>query len=352
LSIPLQPASRTLRLLRFFTGLVWLFAAWTTANHAAQGIATRFNLPIFANLLNQAFFLLLLVVGFSVLHWLSTRIGGLRASNSLPTRPTSKEEFQRGMALGWAMLLAAVLPLALVGTLHPMFSFAPSSFGVAAVSVITLAIGALATEVAFRGYLFTILIDTIGPTLSTLLMAFLYAAISSLRPSSTGLSILIAFVMGILFSMAYLRTHALWLGSGVHFAWNAATAVIFGLPVTAYTTYSSLVSTSVTGPDWFTGGDYGPEAGILTLFVVLAAMVVLFRITRAYAWNYTHSPIIPAGYEVVVAPPAAHVAMESAAAAAPAPLIQILGVTPTAPSTMPIIEEHLRRTPNNTDSTD
>ncbi len=340
--VPYTP-SRALRLLRFFTGLVWLFAAWTTANHAAQGIATRLNLPVFANLLDQAFFLLLLVVGFSVLQWISTRVGGLRASNCLPTRPSATEEFKRGAALGWAMLLAAVLPLALFGTLHPAFSFAPSSIGVAVVSVITLAIGALATEVAFRGYLYALLINTLGPTLSTLLMAFLYAAISSLRPSSTGLSILIAFVTGILFSMAYLRTHALWLGWGIHFAWNTAMAIIFGLPVTAYTTYSSIVSTSTTGPIWFTGGDYGPEAGLFTLFVVLLAMIALYRITRDYAWNYTHPPIIPAGYAVVVAPPAAHTAMENAAAAAPAPLVQILGSTPTAPSTLPIIEEHLRR---------
>jgi hypothetical protein len=330
LSLPHQPIppspvvytpSRGLRLLRFFTGIVWLFAAWTTASHAAQGIATRFNLPVFANLLDQGFFLLLLIVGFSVLQWVSTRVGGLRASNCLPTRPSAPDEFKRGAVLGWAMLLAAVLPLGLFGALHPVFSFAPSSIGVAFVAVVTLAIGALAT----------------------LLMAFLYAAISSLRPSSTGLSILVAFVMGILFSMAYLRTHAIWLGWGTHFAWNTAMAVIFGLPVTAYTTYSSIVSTSTTGPAWFTGGDYGPEAGLFTLVVVLLAMIALYRLTRDYAWNYTHPPIIPAGYAVVVAPPAAHTAMENAAAAAPAPLVQILGSTPTAPSTMPIIEEHLRR---------
>ncbi len=330
MSLPHQPIppspvvytpSRGLRLLRFFTGIVWLFAAWTTASHAAQGIATRFNLPVFANLLDQGFFLLLLIVGFSVLQWVSTRVGGLRASNCLPTRPSAPDEFKRGAVLGWAMLLAAVLPLGLFGALHPVFSFAPSSIGVAFVAVVTLAIGALAT----------------------LLMAFLYAAISSLRPSSTGLSILVAFVMGILFSMAYLRTHAIWLGWGTHFAWNTAMAVIFGLPVTAYTTYSSIVSTSTTGPAWFTGGDYGPEAGLFTLVVVLLAMIALYRLTRDYAWNYTHPPIIPAGYAVVVAPPAAHTAMENAAAAAPAPLVQILGSTPTAPSTMPIIEEHLRR---------
>jgi membrane protease YdiL (CAAX protease family) len=343
-SISLQPVpSRALQLLRFFTGFVWLFAAWTTAAHAAQGIATRFNLPVIAGLLNQGFFLLLLVVGFSVLQWLSTRTGGLRSSNGLPSRPSAPEEFKRGAALGWAMLLVAVIPLGLIGALHPAFSFVPSAWGLTVISLLTLLIGALATEVAFRGYLFLRLIDALGPTLATLLLSFLYAAVSSLRPSSTPLSVFIAFVTGILFAMAYLRTHGLWLGWGLHFAWNAATAVLFGLPVTAYTAYSTVVTTSVTGSAWFTGGDYGPEAAFFTLFIVLAAMVVLFRLTRDYAWNYTHAPIVAAAYEVVVTPPAAHAAMEASAAAAPAPLVQILTTTPTASSTLPIIDEHLRR---------
>ena len=44
-----------------------------------------------------------------------------------------------------------------------------------------------------------------------------------------------------------------------------------------------------------------------------------------------------------IAPPAAHTAMETAAATAPAPLVQILGSTPTAASTNPVIEQHLTR---------
>jgi hypothetical protein len=54
---------------------------------------------------------------------------------------------------------------------------------------------------------------------------------------------------------------------------------------------------------------------------------VLYRITRDFAWNYTHRPIMPAGYAVTIAPPAAHAAMEEAAVKAPA-LVQILPVTP------------------------
>jgi hypothetical protein len=58
-------------------------------------------------------------------------------------------------------------------------------------------------------------------------------------------------------------------------------------------------------------------------------------VTGDYAWSYTHPPIIPAGYDVTIAPPAAHVAMEQAVAAQPinpASLVQILPTTPQTPS--------------------
>jgi hypothetical protein len=64
---------------------------------------------------------------------------------------------------------------------------------------------------------------------------------------------------------------------------------------------------------------------------------VLVRVTDDYAWSYTHPPIIPAGYDVTIAPPAAHVAMEQAAGAEqpinPASLVQILPAAPQNPPT-------------------
>jgi hypothetical protein len=148
--------------------------------------------------------------------------------------------------------------------------------------------------------------------------------------------------MGVLFSSAYLRTHALWVGWGMHFAWNAATGVLIGLPVASDTTYGSLVTTNVTGPAWFSGGVYGPEGAAVTLFVLLAALAVLYRMTRGYAWEYTHPPIVAMGYPMTVAPPAAHTAMEESAAAQPGPLVQILSTTSMSSSTLPVIDEHLR----------
>ena len=349
---PTQPAysvPRSLQFALFVTGLLWLLAADSAADHAAQGIAGRINFALAEPPLQQAFFLFLLLVGFATLSWIATRTGGIRQINALPQRPTAPHEWRLGVAIGWATLLASVLPMMLAGDLHPQFWFAPRAWMTALISLLTLALGTLALEVAFRGYLYRCLIGAVGPTMATILLSGAYAIFSSFRPNSTGLSVVITFLAGVLFSMAYLRTHALWLGWGLHFAWDASTGILFGLPIAGKVNAAFLVDTNVSGSTWLTGGAYGPEGAFLTLIFLAAAMAVLYRLTREYAWNYTHAPIVSAGYPMDIAPPAAHSAMEAAAAAKPATLIQILPTTATTASTMPVIDEHLRSNTNDAD---
>jgi len=328
---------------------MWIVIAHGLADRAAQGLTLRFNLSIVSDLLEQLFFLFLLLIGFATLRWIATRnsrsdaLNTLRATSALPARATTREEFSRGAALGWSLLLAAIVPMMLLGALHPEFSFTLPNLGYALLSLLTIAVATLALEVTFRGFLFHQFIETTGPVFATLFLAFLYATLSAFHPAATPLSILDTFLFAILYAVAYLRTRALWLGWGIHFAWNAAAALLFGLPIAGNAGFNNLIFTSVTGPDWLTGGPYGPDAAFFTALLLAAGIFILYRITRHYAWEYTYTPPIPSGIAMDIAPPAAHTAMENEAAAAPAPLVQILGSTPTAASTNPVIEQHLNR---------
>jgi uncharacterized protein len=354
----LQPTSpnshlpRPFHLLLFLCGALWIAAAQGLATRAAEGLTIRFNLSIFYDLVQQLFFLFLLLWGFATIRWISTRQPSsrsavlptsIRSTNALPSRPTSRQEFLRGIALGWGMLLAAVIPMMLRGSLHPEFNLSLSNFGFALLSLLTIAVSTLALEVALRGFLFAEFIAATGPVFATLFLALACTTVASFHPGATLLSTLITFFFAILFSIAYLQTRALWLGWGIHFAWSAAATILFGLPIAGEAAYNNLIFTSVTGPDWLTGGPYGPQAAFFTLVVLILAVLVLYSITRQYAWDYTYHPPTAAGYPMDIAPPAAHTAMETAAAAAPAPLVQILSTTPTASSTTPTIEDRLTR---------
>ncbi len=324
-------------MLLFLGGGVWVIAARGLAVRAANGLTIRFNLSLLNDLIQQAFLLFLLLWGFATLSWMATRPStreedgrgyGLRAGNALPSRATTGEEWMRGAAIGWGMVLAALVPMVLTGSLHPQFDFSWENLGSAGVSLLTLALLTLTVEIVFRGFLFMEMIAATSSGFATFFLSFLYAALGSLRPDATLFSVLNTFLFGILLCTCYLRTRALWIGWGVHFGWNAVLAVLFGIPLSGDVSYSNLVFTSATGPQWLTGGAYGPEAGMLTGAVLLVSIVVVLRVTRHYAWEYTYSPPAPGGYPMDTTAPVEH-------NPSPASLVQILASSPSSPVVNP-----------------
>lgn len=330
-----QTAPRSLEFALFAIGLLWLLAARSGAESASEGIARLIRADVLRPLLNQAFLVILLVTGFTALNWVATRNGSTRSTNALPFRPTSREEWRRGAALGWALLLLTLVPMAIVGDLHPQFWLGPRAWGLAALALLTLLVAALAVEMAFRGFLFRRLIEATGPVTATVLLSGLYAFVVTRPLNTTPFSFFVAFAGGVLFSLAYLRTHALWLGWGLRFGWLASMGVLFGLPISSSPDFASVVLTNTSGRTWLTGGAYGPEGALLTGLILLAGVLVLYPLTRDYAWHYTHPPIVPGGHPTEVRPPAAHAAMEAAASPQ---LVQILGATPQRdPATLTVL---------------
>jgi membrane protease YdiL (CAAX protease family) len=320
--------SRTAQFALSITALAWAGAASEIAGRAAQGICVRFKLSAFQLLVEAIFLLFLVVVGFKALDWVAAR--GMHHADvlPLPRRAGWPTEWGIGAAIGWMLCLLAVVPLLFTGHLHSIVAFRTSEFTPILIAILTLLVVALAQEAIFRGYPFQRLAETIGPSWASILLSvgFGIMLVSANAPGHVLMALVDGTLFGLILSMAYLRTRALWLGWGLHFAYRAVTAVILGLPIAGHSEMASVADTYVAGPRWLTGGAFGPDAALLTAFVMLGGMVVLYRATKEYAWQYTHVPIVPAGYEVTIAPPAAHVAMEKAAA--PPPLVQIMATTP------------------------
>jgi membrane protease YdiL (CAAX protease family) len=316
-------SERTLQLALFVTSATWFLASDTLAGRASRGISEQFGLDAERPLLAALFLLFLLALGFSVLQAIAHRTSKLRDVLGFPKRETARREWVLGFAVGWGCVVLEVLPMALAGKLNVQLWMQPHAVWLLLLNLGTLAVAALAEEVAFRGYPFRRLIEAVGPVAATIVMSFLF-----------GIGhVLVTMLAGLLLSLAWLRTHGLWLPWGLHFAWNASIGILFGLPISGIDAFASVVQTRAVGPLWLTGGSYGPEGAGFTAIVLLVGVAVLVRITGDYAWDYTHKPIVAGGYAIEVPPPAAHVAMEQEAKPTPASsLIQILPITPQARS--------------------
>ena len=312
--------------------LVYFYLAQSISVHAASGLSSGVWLPV----VERIILLFLLVIGYAAMGRSLNRQGHPLRDMGLVFRPRWQREFGLGAALGWGMLVASILPLVFTGGLIITFWLVPRQFGILLVDLLLLAVAALAEEVAFRGYPFQRLIEAMGPTLATIVFSFVFAVLHMFNPGANRASFVITVVSGWLLSVAYLRTRALWVCWGWHFAWNASMCVLFGLPVSGLTQFSPVIQSNTVGPAWITGGDYGPEASAVTAVVLLIGIFIVYRTTRGYAYLYAQPVILPAGIPVnldaMSRSLAPHHPVDSQPAPAGTALVQIESLSRPSPS--------------------
>jgi uncharacterized protein len=331
----LSPADRVRSFGYVVIAVIYFYIAQIISVHAGNGLSSGVWLP----LTERAILLFLLVAGYAVMARVFNAQRQPVRSMGLVFRPGWQKEFGLGAALGWAMLLASILPLVLSGGLIITFWAIPRQFGILIVDLLILAVAALAEEVAFRGYPFQRLIEAIGPTLATVVFSILFAAMHLFNPGANRASFLVTVFCSWLLSAAYLRTRALWVSWGWHFAWNASMCVLFGLPVSGITQFSPVIQSNTVGPVWMTGGDYGPEASAVTAIVILIGIFVVHRTTRRLAYLHTQPVIVAAGIPIDLDAMSSTLAPHHPVAPQPAPagttLVQIESAPKPPPSSIP-----------------
>jgi len=323
-----QPGYRGGRLrayLQFLGAILYFFFARSMAFRAAEGLAGDSWFP----LIEQAMLLFLLLVGFAAMGiWLDHQIRPI-SEQGLPRREGWLREAGMGLTTGWGAALVCVLSLTIGGGIAITLFTGRSAWGWLAVDGAFFAIAALAEEVAFRGYAFQCFIRAVGPVGATLSFAAIYAIIQDLNPGANRASVVVSLAFSLLLSTAYLRTRALWVSWGVYFGWKASRALVFGLAISGVSNQSPVVQGDPMGPFWLTGGAYGLDGSWLACVVLLAALPVVYRITRDLDFRYNAPVIVAAGIPVDLdaAARAQHEAAMGAVAPAGSTLVQI---APTA----------------------
>jgi membrane protease YdiL (CAAX protease family) len=148
---------------------------------------------------------------------------------------------------------------------------------VAGSSLSLFALAALAEEVLFRGYIFQTTIQAITFLPAMILFSTLFALAHWGNPNvSAGCLVNIA-IAGVWLSFAYMKTRSLWLPFGLHWGWNFSLTTLFSFPTSGMTHPDrQLFVLEQSGPEWLTGGAFGPEGGVLaTLALVLCTWHIL-----------------------------------------------------------------------------
>lgn len=286
--------------LRSFAWFIIALAWFVTVRRIAADVSNALGNGAGADLASSAVTLILLVLGYSIMGYIGQRQSSPAMATGLVSRSGWGREFALGAVLGWAGVAVCALVIAVSGGLIFYFFYGWRPFALIPLDLLILAIAALAQEVAFRGYAFQRLIEASNPFVATVVLSALFAILFVGRPGSSAVSGLVAMFLGWLFSIAYLRTRALWVSWGIHFAWNASMAVLFGLPMGGLTRFSPVISSTALGPTWLTGFDYstgfnyGPEGSIVGMIVVLVLCLATVRATRELKRRYAEPVFVSA----------------------------------------------------------
>jgi membrane protease YdiL (CAAX protease family) len=313
--------------LHFIFAVCYFFIARSLAGHSAAGLASDEWEPI----VEKAILAFLLLLGYAVMGFWLNRQEHPISEQGLPRREGWRNEIALGLATGWGLAVACILPTALIGGIAISVSSTASAWKWLVADAVFFAFATLVEEIAFRGYAFQRFVRAVGPIGASLGFAAYYAIVQSLVPGSSRTTFCVSLAVALLLSAAYLRTKALWISWGLNFAWKASRALLFGLAVAGVNSNSPVIQGDPMGPFWVTGGGYGLEASWITFILVLLALPILFRVTKDLDYRYNAPALIPGGIPVDLSAAAQaqhqtagqHSAATGSEAPAPPALVQI-----------------------------
>ncbi len=165
-----------------------------------------------------------------------------------------------------------------------------SSFVLAlAAPLVAFAVISITEELLSRGYQcvnlaegFCGLLGERGAVMAAwLISSALFGLLHAFNPHSSWVSTFNLMLIGLLFGLGFVLTGSLALPIGLHFTWNFFQANVFGFPVSGRDfSAATVIAVEEQGPALWTGGAFGPEAGL----VGVAAVVVGCALVAAWVW--------------------------------------------------------------------
>jgi hypothetical protein len=248
----------------------WRIVAFCVASFAAFVVADALLGPLVTGV-----FALTGVRGVSNQEWVqaAAALGGTAVSlRWIDKRPWSDVWLGRAAAkpglFTFGFIVGAVaiaVPIALLIATHWLRETpgGPGSWWAAALRTsVFLLPAALVEELTIRGYLLSVLRQAWGWPLAIGVTSVAFGLLHLANNGANVESVLLVTMAGVFLAGVLYVTKSLYAAWMAHFAWNWTMAVLFHTAVSGYPLESPRYRYVDAGPDWATGGEWGPEGGV------------------------------------------------------------------------------------------
>jgi membrane protease YdiL (CAAX protease family) len=282
--------------------LLWIFAPAVAARLVGSWLAMPLTsvFPTVAGLAPHAVSVVLKLVVVLLITWCAAQWLDRRPFADYGLRLSARWglDFGFGLALGAALMAFIFLVEWLAGWIVvtdllrvalPGVTFAAAMMG----GVLLFVVVGITEELLARGYHLRNLAEglngSVGGARWALVTAWLlsssfFGLLHIFNPNATWHSTLALMVAGLLLGFGFILTGNLAIPIGLHISWNFFQGNVFGFPVSGNLFDSATVFTiQQGGPPLWTGGAFGPEAGLLGLIaLLLGAVLIMLWVRRRY----------------------------------------------------------------------
>lgn len=255
------------------------FVAAIAVTGSAEGAARWLTRPGAGPLIVQGVAVLLVALP---LTWLiGVRIARLRWADLRYERGArGLRGFGGGLGIGTLAAGAAVLLAVLLGdAVWVADAGGAGAYGTRVLGTLAvLAPAALAEEVLFRGVPLVLLAAAFGRGPAIVALAALFGLAHLQNPNVTTLGVVNIMAAGVFLGLAFYAPGGLWTAFGAHLGWNGTLAAL-DAPVSGLPFQIPMIDYEPGGPQWLTGGAFGPEGGLTaTVAIALASALTARRL--------------------------------------------------------------------------
>jgi membrane protease YdiL (CAAX protease family) len=207
-------------------------------------------------------------------------------------------DFSFGIFLGAFLMTGIFIAELSAGWINIKGTFAAQTEGMAFSDGLTLALllficVGIQEELLFRGYLlrniaeglnFPKIRETIALILSWSLTSIIFGLSHIANPNASLTSTFYIILAGIFLGLGFVLTGELAIPIGLHISWNLFQGIIFGFPVSGLKPFVSIFQTSQSGPILWTGGAFGPEAGLIGVVAIIIGSGIII----VWVWHNRH----------------------------------------------------------------
>lgn len=139
---------------------------------------------------------------------------------------------------------------------------------------------AIIEEILVRGIIFRIVEEKLGSYISLTISSVLFGILHLANPHGTLISGICITMAGFMLGAAFIYSRNLWFPIALHFAWNFTQSGIYGAITSGNEKTNSLLEAKIKGPEFITGGEFGPEGSIQAIVFCALGTILLLALSR------------------------------------------------------------------------